>query len=116
MLLANGGALGDVQLITPETFAILASPHVTADQTGDWGGRSFALGMDVVLPPAEGQQAAGVPGDLSWGGFFDTDFFVSPATGTAAVIMTQIQPSQYRPEPRTLRIFRPMVYASFAFD
>ncbi len=116
MLLANGGALGDVQLITPETFAILARPHVTADQTGDWGGRSFALGMDVVLPPVEDQQPAGVPGDLSWGGFFDTDFFVSPATGTAAVIMTQIQPSQYRPEPRTLRIFRPMVYASFAFD
>ncbi|WP_323763057.1 serine hydrolase domain-containing protein [Maricaulis sp.] len=116
MLLANGGALGDVQLIRPETFAVLSRPHTTAEQTGDWGARGFALGMDVVLPPAEGQEPAGVPGDLSWGGFFDTDFFVSPATGTAAVIMTQIQPSEHRPEPRTLRIFRPMVYGSFAFD
>jgi len=117
MMLANGGTLGDVQLIAPETFAVFSRPHTTADQLGEgWTGRAFALGMDIVLPPAEGQRPAGVPGDLSWGGFFDTDFFVSPQTRTAAVIMTQIQPSQYRPEPRTLREFRPRVYASFAFD
>ncbi|RKR00100.1 serine hydrolase domain-containing protein [Maricaulis maris] len=117
MLLANGGHLGDVELMSEETFAVFASPHATGDQLGDgWDGRAFALGMDIVLPAAEGQQPAGVPGDLSWGGLFDTDFFVSPQTRTAAVIMTQIQPSQYRPEPRTLREFRPRVYASFAFD
>ncbi|WP_291842904.1 serine hydrolase domain-containing protein [Maricaulis sp.] len=117
MLLANGGQLGDVELMSQETFAIFSSPHATGDQLGEgWDGRAFALAMDVVLPPEEGQRPAGVPGDLSWGGLFDTDFFVSPRTGTAAVIMTQIQPSQYRPEPRTLREFRPRVYASFAFD
>jgi CubicO group peptidase (beta-lactamase class C family) len=117
MMLANGGTLGDVRILAPETFAEFSRPRLTAEQLGDgWTGRNFALGMDVVMPPAEGEQAAGVPGDLSWGGLFDTDFFVSPQTRTAAVIMTQIQPSQYRPEPRTLRVFRPMVYASFAFD
>mgnify|MGYP000014658667 CR=1 FL=1 len=117
MMLANGGTLGDVRILAPETFAEFSRPRLTAEQLGDgWAGRNFALGMDVVMPPAEGQQAAGVPGDLSWGGMFDTDFFVSPQTRTAAVIMTQIQPSRYRPEPRTLRVFRPMVYASFAFD
>jgi CubicO group peptidase (beta-lactamase class C family) len=117
MMLANGGTLGDVRILAPETFAEFSRPRLTAEQLGEgWTGRNFALGMDVVMPPAEGEQAAGVPGDLSWGGLFDTDFFVSPQTRTAAVIMTQIQPSQYRPEPRTLRVFRPMVYASFAFD
>jgi CubicO group peptidase (beta-lactamase class C family) len=117
MMLANGGTLGDVRILAPETFAEFSRPRLTAEQLGDgWTGRNFALGMDVVMPPAEGEQAAGVPGDLSWGGLFDTDFFVSPQTRTAAVIMTQIQPSQYRPEPRTLRVFRPLVYASFAFD
>jgi len=115
MMLANGGSLGEVRILTEESFADLARPHTSADQLGDgWGGRSFALGMDIVLPPEDGQEPAGIPGDLSWGGLFDTDFFVSPQTRTAAVIMTQIQPSDYRPEPRTLRIFRPMVYGSFA--
>ncbi len=117
MMLANGGALGEVQILAPETFADFARPHTTTEQLGDaWQGRSFALGMDIVLPAEDGQEPAGIPGDLSWGGLFDTDFFVSPQTGTAAVIMTQIQPSEYRPEPSTRRTFRPMVYGSFAFD
>jgi len=115
MMLANGGSLGEVSILAPETFAEFARPYATTDQLGDgWGGRGFALGMDIVLPPEDGQQPAGIPGDLSWGGLFDTDFFVSPQTRTAAVIMTQIQPSEHRPEPRTLRVFRPMVYGSFA--
>jgi CubicO group peptidase (beta-lactamase class C family) len=117
MMLANGGALGDVRILAPETAALMMQPHTTPDQLGEgWEGRSFAFGGDVVLPPEEGQEARGVPGDYSWGGLFDTDFFVSPATGVSAVIMTQIQPGPHRPAPRTGAIFRPLVYASFAFD
>ena len=117
MMLANGGALGDVRILQPESVAEMMQPHTTPEQLGDgWQGRAFGLAGDVVLPPADGQEARGVPGDYSWGGMFDTDFFVSPATGVSAVIMTQIQPGPNRPEPRTAAIFRPMVYASFAFD
>ena len=117
MMLANEGALGDVRILDAETAALMMQPHTTPDQLGEgWEGRSFAFAGDVVLPPAEGQQPRGVPGDYSWGGMFDTDFFVSPATGVSAVIMTQIQPGPYRPEPRTGSVFRPLVYASFAFD
>ena len=57
-----------------------------------------------------------MPGDISWGGMFDTDFFASPATGVSAVLMTQIQPSPHRPEPRSSDIFRPMVYSSMVFE
>lgn len=117
MMLANDGALGDVRILEPETLALMASPQVTAEQLGDsWQGRSYGFGVDVVLPPADGAEPAGVPGDFSWGGMFDTDFFISPATDVSAVIMTQIQPGPHRAEPRTSAVFRPMVYASFAFD
>jgi len=117
MMLTNGGALGDVRILQSESVAEMMQPHTTPEQLGDgWAGRSFGLAGDVVLPPEEGQDARGVPGDYSWGGMFDTDFFVSPATGVSAVIMTQIQPGPNRPEPRTAAVFRPMVYASFAFD
>jgi len=117
MMLANDGALGDVRILESETLALMASPQVTAEQLGEsWQGRSYGFGVDVVLPPAEGADPAGVPGDFSWGGMFDTDFFISPATDVSAVIMTQIQPGPYRAEPRTSAVFRPMVYASFAFD
>lgn len=117
MMLANDGALGDVRILDAETVALMASPQVTPDQLGDgWQGRSYGYGVDVVLPPEDGAQPAGLPGDFSWGGLFDTDFFISPATDVSAVIMTQIQPGPHRPEPRTGAVFRPLVYASFAFD
>lgn len=117
MMLANDGALGDVRILEPETLALMASPQVSAEQLDEsWQGRSYGFGVDVVLPPADGASPAGVPGDFSWGGMFDTDFFISPATDVSAVIMTQIQPGPHRAEPRTSAVFRPMVYASFAFD
>jgi CubicO group peptidase (beta-lactamase class C family) len=117
MMLANGGALGDVRILSAETAHEMMSPQVPADQLGeDWGARGFGFGGGVVLVPAEGQDAAGLPGDYSWSGLFDTDFFVSPATGVSAVLMTQIQPGPNRPEPRSSAMFRPLVYASFAFD
>lgn len=117
MMLANGGALGEVRILSPESMHELASPQVPSDQLGeDWGARGFGFGGAVAMSPAEGQEAAGITGDYSWGGLFDTDFFISPNTGVAAVLMTQIQPGPNRPEPRSAAVFRPMVYASFAFD
>ncbi|WP_417491494.1 serine hydrolase domain-containing protein [Maricaulis sp.] len=117
MMLANGGALGEVRILSPETVHELASPQVPSGQLGeDWGARGFGFGGAVALSPAEGQEAAGITGDYSWSGLFDTDFFISPNTGVAAVLMTQIQPGPNRPEPRSSAMFRPLVYASFAFD
>lgn len=117
MMLANGGALGEVRILETGTVELMMRPHTTPEQLGEaWEGRAYAYGGDVVLAPANGQQARGVVGDFSWGGYFDTDFFVSPATGVSAVALTQIQPSQHRPDPRTGAVFRPLVYASFAFD
>ena len=117
MMLANGGSLGEVQILSPGSVREMTSPQLPADQLGDdWGARGFGLGGAVAMSPAEGQTAVGVTGDYSWSGLFDTDFFISPNTGVAAVLMTQIQPGPNRPEPRSSAMFRPLVYASFAFD
>lgn len=116
MLLANGGAYGDVRLVEQATLAEMGRAQVTAEQLGGgWGAASYGFGVAVVLPPAEGQEAQGVPGDISWGGLFDTDFLASPSTGFSAVLMTQIQPGEHRPEPRSSEVFRPMVYNALVF-
>ncbi len=117
MMLANGGTLGDVQILAPETAALMMSPHTTPEQLDDsWEARRFAYGGDVVIPPAEGETARGIPGDYSWGGLFDTDFFVSPATHVAVITTTQVQPGPNRPAPRTGAVIRPLAYQSMAFD
>ena len=117
MMLANDGALGEVRILSPESVHEMTAPQVPAEQLGgEWGARGFALGGAVALSPTGDQSAVGVTGDYSWSGLFDTDFFISPNTGVAAVLMTQIQPGPNRPEPRSSTMFRPLVYASFAFD
>ena len=117
MMLANDGELGDVRIIGADTLAEMTRSQVEPGQlTDDWTGTSYGFGFAVVLPPAEGQEPLGIPGDFSWGGMFDTDFFVSPSTDVAAVIMTQIQPGPNRPEPATRTVFRPAVYRAMAFD
>ncbi|WP_203292161.1 serine hydrolase domain-containing protein [Maricaulis parjimensis] len=117
MMLANGGTLGDVQILQPDTAALMMSPHTTPEQLGErWEARRFAYAGDVVIPPADGETARGIPGDYSWGGLFDTDFFVSPATRVAVITTTQIQPGPHRPEPRTSAQIRPLAYQAMAFD
>lgn len=116
MMLANDGALGDVRILEPETVELMMQPHVTGERLGDWGARAFAYSGYVELQPEEGQDTDGVPGDYGWGGYFDTVFFVSPATHVSAVALTQIQPGPHKPAPDTGDVFRPLVYSSFAFD
>uniref|UniRef100_UPI003A93D736 serine hydrolase domain-containing protein n=1 Tax=Maricaulis sp. TaxID=1486257 RepID=UPI003A93D736 len=79
MMLASGGSLGEVQILSPESVREMTSPQVPTEQLGDdWGARGFGFGGSVVLSPAEGQEAVGVTGDYAWSGLFDTDFFISP--------------------------------------
>ena len=113
MMLTNGGRLGDVRLIDEDTLAEMMAPQVTSEQLGGgWGAASYGFSVAVVIPPQEGQEPQGFPGDASWSGIFDTDFVVMPSQRISAVAMTQIQPGPNRPEPRTNAVFRPMLYGS----
>ncbi|MEO1037973.1 MAG: serine hydrolase domain-containing protein [Pseudomonadota bacterium] len=92
-MLANGGVLGDVRILSEDSVAAMTAVHVglkkmPAGQAEIGLAHGYSLG--VVTPLADGgAPAGGIPGDFSWGGAFDTDFFVSPALGLVAVTLTQ---------------------------
>lgn len=112
-MLLNGGELDGTRLLSAETVAQMTSPQITEAQKGDsLTGFSYGFGVGIVLPAGEGETAMGIPGDYGWGGFFDTDFFVSPATQMVAVMMTQNLPNENTPDGRTAAWFRPAVYAT----
>jgi CubicO group peptidase (beta-lactamase class C family) len=60
-----------------------------------WGpgstGLGYGLGVGVEIDTRHATHA-GYPGDFSWGGVYDTHWFVSPRTGIAAVLLTQSDP------------------------
>lgn len=112
-MLANGGVFGEIRLLESETLQTMISPQVTPEQLPDgMAGLTYGLGFGIVLPAAEGETAMGIPGDYGWGGFFDTDFFVSPASGLVAVMMTQELPTENMPGGRTGSWWRASAYGT----
>jgi CubicO group peptidase (beta-lactamase class C family) len=91
-MLLNGGKLGGVRLLKPETVR-----RMTTNQIGSlklWipeHGDAFGYGFGVVTAAARGRAVAS-PGSYSWGGAFHTYFWVDPERELVCVLMTQVIP------------------------
>jgi len=90
MILSNG-TLNNKQILKPETLELM-----TQDQTNgvfEAPGKGFGLGFEIILnSTAEGYKNKG---QLSWGGYFRTHFFIHPEQNLIAIWMTQMLPYSY---------------------
>jgi len=92
-MLLDGGTLGDVSILEPETVAMMTRPQVDAARAPErFVGMQYGFGV-AVITDAEASRIDDRNGDFFWGGFFDTTFFVGPEEGWVAVVMTQNQPT-----------------------
>jgi CubicO group peptidase (beta-lactamase class C family) len=96
-MLANGGELGGVRILSPATVKLMTSNHVPAAVlTGEWGiGQhimrpGFGYGYDcaVVFDPAEANLPDG-KGTFFWDGAAGTWFWVDPTNDIVFVAMIQ---------------------------
>jgi CubicO group peptidase (beta-lactamase class C family) len=94
-MLLNGGEYGGKRLLKAETIK-----EMTKNQIGDYKmwitehGDGFGYGFGVVTEKQKGKGPASV-GTYSWGGIFNTYFFVDPQKEVVAVLMTQLFPSNH---------------------
>lgn len=80
-MLAGGGQLDGVRILSPSTIRLMASNHLTdvtlpTYQAGN-PGHGFGLDVDVIMDPARAGTTAG-KGSFSWGGAAGTWFWVDP--------------------------------------
>jgi CubicO group peptidase (beta-lactamase class C family) len=96
-MLANGGELGGVRILSPATVKLMTSNHVPASLlTGEWGigmhvmRPGFGYGYDcaVIYDPAEANLPDG-RGTFFWDGAAGTWFWVDPANDIVFVAMIQ---------------------------
>jgi len=117
--LLNGGALGDVRLLSPKTVALMASNHLPGGRDltemskslfseASYAGVGFGLGFSVTMDPAK-TLIAGSAGEYAWGGAASTAFWIDPVEDLVTIFMTQLLPSSAYPIRRELRT---MVYAA----
>ncbi len=112
-LLARGGELDGVRLLSPHTVAFMARNHLPGGADLESFGRpvfaesanrgiGFGLGVSVVLDAAAGKTLTH-EGEYAWGGLASTAFYVDPAAEVTAMFFTQLLPSSTYPIRSQLR-------------
>lgn len=103
--LLHGGSLNGVRLLRPETVTLMGKNHIgeipagvmktavpsRSNDVDFFPGAPIRWGLGYMLnvqPGPNGRSA----GTLSWGGIFNTYYWIDPAKRVTALIMTQILP------------------------
>ena len=91
-MLLSGGQGNGVRILKPDTVR-----EMTSNQIGDLKFMSptdrFGYGFGIVAAASKDQPAS--VGSYSWGGFYNTGFWVDPQNKLVGVLMTQIYPSDF---------------------
>jgi methyl acetate hydrolase len=72
------------------------------------GNDKFGFGFQIETPPSEAGMRS--PGSVSWGGIFNTNFWIDPQRGIAAVALMQTLPYADSKCFELLRGFERLVY------
>ena len=122
-LILNGGRVGTVRLLREQTVAMMIAnqigaltveeqPSVTPEIIRPFplgaGKDQFGFGFQIERPPASpGMRSVG---SLSWGGVFNTHFWIDPHRSIAAVVLMQVLPYYDSRAIGVVRGFESLVY------
>jgi CubicO group peptidase (beta-lactamase class C family) len=114
-MLLHGGTLNGVRMLRPETVALMGRNHTGSIPCGILKTQNPALSNDVDLfPGAEIRWGLGYMlnmqpgpngrsvGTVSWGGIFNTYYWLDPSRRVTGLIMTQILPFA---DQRALKVY-----------
>jgi CubicO group peptidase (beta-lactamase class C family) len=92
-MILNEGSFGGKQILSYETVK-----QMTTNQIGNLnvGKNKFGLGFEIATK--EGISNGAKIGKLSWGGAFNTTFWIDPSRGSIAILMTQVYPAVHKKE------------------
>ncbi|AFL84848.1 penicillin-binding protein, beta-lactamase class C [Belliella baltica DSM 15883] len=91
-MVLNDGELNGVRVLKEETIAFAKNNQIGEIRMGR---DHFTYGYQVV--PEDGDLRFGrIPGKISWGGAFQTTFWIDPARNSVAMLLTQMYPSYHQ--------------------
>jgi len=103
-MLLNGGALGDVRLLSRKSVELMTMNHLPAGvHPFDNRSSGMGLGVGVVIDLAQ-SRILGSVGTYGWSGAASTDFWVDPQEDLVGVFMTQLMPSGTYPLHPEVRV------------
>jgi CubicO group peptidase (beta-lactamase class C family) len=88
MMLANGGELDGVRILSPRAVDLMGSVFIPDTLPGRQAGEPFGLSVRVVTDPAARNTYLS-PGSFGWSGAYGTHFWVDREEDLVAIVMTQ---------------------------
>jgi CubicO group peptidase (beta-lactamase class C family) len=88
MMLANGGELNGVRILSPRTVELMGSEFIPASLPGRQPGEGYGLGVRVITDAA----ARGTwltAGSFGWSGAYGTHFWVDPKENLVGIVLAQ---------------------------
>lgn len=120
-MLLDGGSLGDVQILKPETVELMRTDVLpdgavmfsdgTNSSTAKENGMGFGLDFGIIMDPSKGEIGYG-PGTYYWGGAAGTWFWIDPANDLYFIGMVQ----RFGTPPTLRAESAKKVYAAIAAD
>mgnify|MGYP001156730010 FL=1 len=89
LMILHNGTWNGAQILKSDTVKNIRTNH-TADLYNEEGA-GFGLGFSVISIPEKMNRPGGV-GQLQWGGYFSTHFFIDPEIKAIGIILTQQMP------------------------
>jgi CubicO group peptidase (beta-lactamase class C family) len=88
MMLANGGELNGVRILSPRTVELMGSEFIPSTLQGRPAGEGYGLGVRVITDAA----ARGTwlsEGSFGWSGAYGTHFWVDPEENLVGILLAQ---------------------------
>ncbi|MCX7031521.1 MAG: serine hydrolase [Spirochaetes bacterium] len=123
-MLLGGGALDAVRVLAPQTVALMGQNAVgdievpafksddpaLARSSEQWPGQIKRWGLSFLLNTEDVKGGRGA-GSMTWGGVYNTNFWIDPKRQLTAVLMMQILPSGDPQVVETLERYEQALYA-----
>lgn len=87
-MLLNAGTLDGKRILSRKSVELMRAPRADIDEDGR---ADFSLGFFVNTDLGQSNELGSVD-TFSWGGAFNTSYWIDPAENLVAIIMTQVRP------------------------
>ena len=89
LMILHNGTWNGAQILKAETVKNIRTNHTT--DLYNEPGAGFGLGFSIILTPQKMNCPVGI-GQLKWGGYFSTHFFIDPEKKAIGITLTQQMP------------------------
>ncbi len=98
LMLWNQGEYDGVRILSEEMISNMIHPHIESGVFESRGAEGLGWGLGIGVVTEEDASIPSSKGDVFWGGYYGTTFFVSPSTNLVGVILSQNEMSEYSGE------------------